>query len=697
MELTELQKTIINAPEPKIAVQACAAAAKAQPNYTIIPTPEGYKKLGAIKVGDYVFDRYGKPTRVLGVYPQGQKQIYKITFQDGTIAECADEHLWSYDNGHGGLTTHTTEEIIKIGWQSKDNRGHYRYKIKIPNLINPVEYITKEYKIHPYVIGCFLGDGCCTEKYLTMSSADKEVIDEICSLTGFQSYRRSQYNYSWDFYNNGNKIKTQNFFQEYSKEMIGYSYEKVIPEEYLFGDVEQRLELLRGLMDTDGYIGNGRNSPKFSTTSPGLRDSFLNLVRSLGFYATVSVCPQKDNHREKYEISFFTGKNNVHQIVKLSRKKKIALTFITEQKQHINHKYKSIYNIEKTDKFTEMTCIYVDNQEHLYLTNDYIVTHNTTTLTEKVRQLLRDGTPPTSIAVITFTRMAAAELVERLGDDYKDGLFVGTIHSLGARFLAINGLGGRIKQIAEDEDFDKIFELCKDLSIKKSYDWVLVDEMQDTGEKEMEFIFDLIDPEHYFVVFDTRQSIYSFKGARPDLLMKYLRGNAKFYPLSQNFRNSRNILSYAQRIISRTGNYDDSECMYGLGGEIYEIEYSIDTLVNHIKNNPPYKEWAILTRTNADVTKISNDLARFGIPTQTFKQGDLTKSQLEKMMKEDKVKVLTVHSAKGLAWDHVAVYDLRWWNDEEVRINYVAATRARKSLLWMNVPRKRKKPKTYDW
>lgn len=600
----------------------------------------------------------------------------------------------------------------------------------------------------------------------------------------------------------------------------------------------------------------------------------------------------------------------------------------------------------------------------------------TSTLTEKVRQLLRDGTPPTSIAVITFTRMAAAELVERLGDDYKDGLFVGTIHSLGARFLALNGLGGRIAKIAEDEDFDKIFELCKDLNIKKSYDWVLVDEMQDTGEKEMEFIFDLIDPEHYFVVFDTRQCqpkgtkvtlwdgtekniedievgdklitysktksfqggkvhnaknyqvletehhfcneplvkitlengkssiyspehicivnltdiqenylvylmcdennrfrvgksqftcnennnayrakmvaekckkiwilkafktdkearvyedkisykyqipqitfqlnkttytkediafiyegldtyqsakrcledhhrkieypfcfvgdnnhyasnaynqcyacnilpnnmkvlcfnqeekanhrrepsritkveyvepqevyslevegnhnyvadgilthncIYSFKGARPDLLMKYLRGNAKFYPLSQNFRNSRNILSYAQRIISRTGNYDDSECMYGLGGEIYEMEYNIDTLVNHIKNNPPYKEWAILTRTNADVTKISNDLARFGIPTQTFKQGDLTKSQLEKMMKENKVKVLTVHSAKGLAWDHVAVYDLRWWNDEEVRINYVAATRARKSLLWMSPPRKRRKPRTYDW
>lgn len=322
----------------------------------------------------------------------------------------------------------------------------------------------------------------------------------------------------------------------------------------------------------------------------------------------------------------------------------------------------------------------------------------TSTLTEKTRQLLRSGVAPTSIAVITFTRMAAAELVERLGDDYKDGLFVGTIHSLGARFLAINGLGGRIKQIAEDEDFDKIFELCKGLDIAQSYDWVLVDEMQDTGEREMEFIFDLINPEHYFVVFDTRQSIYSFKGARPDLLMKYLRGNAKFYPLNQNFRNASNILSFAQRIISRTGNTDDSTCMYGVGGEVYEMEYDINKLVNRIKNNPPYKEWAILVRTNADVTKFTRELARFNIPTQTFKQGDLTKSQLEKMMKEDKVKILTVHSAKGLAWNNVITYNLRWWNDEEVRINYVAATRARDNLIWVTGKKKTNpRNRTYNW
>lgn len=322
----------------------------------------------------------------------------------------------------------------------------------------------------------------------------------------------------------------------------------------------------------------------------------------------------------------------------------------------------------------------------------------TSTMTEKVRKLLRDGVDPSTIAVITFTRMAATELIDRLGEDYRDGLFVGTIHALGARFLSINGLGGRIKQIAEDEDFDKIFELCKGLDIAQSYDWVLVDEMQDTGEKEMEFIFDLIDPVHFFVVFDTRQSIYSFKNARPDILLKRLKNSdVKFYPLNQNFRNGSNILNYARRIIAKTGNNDNSMCMVEDSGEVREMAYDAAALSNLIKNSENYSDWAVLVRTNADITKLSKDLERNGIPTQTFKQGDLTKSQLERMMKENKVKVLTVHSSKGLAWKNVAVYDLRWWNDEEVRINYVAVTRAKELLVWLTQPRYKKKKSKYDW
>ena len=95
-------------------------------------------------------------------------------------------------------------------------------------------------------------------------------------------------------------------------------------------------------------------------------------------------------------------------------------------------------------------------------------------LTEKVRSLLRAGHDPSMIAVITFTRLAAQELIERLEDDYQEGIFIGTIHSLAAHFLTRYGLGGRIKAIAED--FDRLFELCKKLDLYQAYDWILVDE-----------------------------------------------------------------------------------------------------------------------------------------------------------------------------------------------------------------------------
>ena len=77
------------------------------------------------------------------------------------------------------------------------------------------------------------------------------------------------------------------------------------------------------------------------------------------------------------------------------------------------------------------------------------------------------------------------------------------------------------------------------------------------------------------------------------------------------------------------------------------------------------------------------------IPFNTFKQGDITKSQLEKMMNENKVKLLTIHSAMGLGFDKVVVYNPQWWGQDSTQINYVAATRARDLLIWAKVGKKK--------
>lgn len=306
----------------------------------------------------------------------------------------------------------------------------------------------------------------------------------------------------------------------------------------------------------------------------------------------------------------------------------------------------------------------------------------TSTLIEKVRQLLRSGIEPKTIAVITFTRLAAQELIDRLGADYKDGIFIGTIHSLAAHFLILNGLGAHISKVAEDEEFDKLFDLCQGLELYHSYDWICLDEAQDCGEKELDFIFDLINPVHYFVALDYRQSIYGFKGARPDLLKDYLEHNdTTYYSLNENFRNGSNILEYAKAILKPTGMRDDSRPMRKVEGKVISARYTIKDLVQNIKLNGDYKDWAILCRTNNNVELIMSDLEDNDIPCVTFKQGDLNKAKLEKIMASNTVKVLTAHSSKGLEWDNVATYKLWWGGAEERRLNYVAATRARNLLI----------------
>ena len=150
---------------------------KAQPNSTIIPTPDGLKKLGDIRPGDYVFDLHGRPTRVLHVYPQGEMDCYEVHFSDKRVARCNDQHLWSVYTSKGHLKTVALREMIDGGL--RDQSGGLKYTL--PSCA-PVEYSPRTYSVDPYVIGAFLGDGCCLEKTLTLSSATEDIVKEVASL-----------------------------------------------------------------------------------------------------------------------------------------------------------------------------------------------------------------------------------------------------------------------------------------------------------------------------------------------------------------------------------------------------------------------------------------------------------------------------------------------------------------------------------
>lgn len=326
-------------------------------------------------------------------------------------------------------------------------------------------------------------------------------------------------------------------------------------------------------------------------------------------------------------------------------------------------------------------------------------------MVEKVRQLLLKGYDPKKIAVITFTNMAAAELRQRLGADYKDGLFVGTIHSLANYMLLSSGI--KTNSILSDGEFDELFEMVKaHPECVKPMDWVLVDEAQDTDKEQFEFLLEIINPSHFFLIGDIKQSIYGWRGARPDILLKIARApDVTTFNMNENYRNGSNILTFAKKIIKVTGMEDRSISKVKDNGTVTKCVFNLLTISKTARSEEKYSDLAILTRTNKEIADIIAYLKRENIPYDTFKQGDLDKEELIDRMNNNTVKVLTVHSAKGLEWKDVIVIGMRSGPAEEINIGYVAATRAKENLIWMTTPTKpykaKKKPepkiKIYEW
>ena len=357
---------------------------KAIPNDTIIPTPSGYRKVGDIKVGDYLFDRRGNPTKVLAVYPQPKKKrVYEITFSDGRTAECCEEHLWGCIEHKKKYRVYNTKELMQLLENKK--------RLAIP-INKPVDYSTKQYTVPPYIMGLFLGDASFRydqyQRAISYSSEDDYLPKIIANTMGWTYKKGSKYNYNYFFeYKKDNRqgkrknVWVEEVLKDYPDLWNVYSFQKYIPEDYMFGDVEQRYELLRGLLDTDGSVDEkGRIS--FSTTSSRLKNDVINLCHSLGLITAVCV-DKRDKYKngEAYKIGILTNLNKKHLLFKLPKHLNKVKKLQTSSQGRNKHKHDKIFieRIEETSVYKDMTCFTVDNDEALFLMNDYIVTHNTRT------------------------------------------------------------------------------------------------------------------------------------------------------------------------------------------------------------------------------------------------------------------------------------------------------------------------------
>lgn len=244
--------------------------------------------------------------------------------------------------------------------------------------------------------------------------------------------------------------------------------------------------------------------------------------------------------------------------------------------------------------------------------------------------------------------------------------------------------------------FDELLIKARDYfeKINAKVEYVFVDEFQDVGTLEYNFIKSL-NSDNYFFVGDDYQSIYGFKGGNVRIFKSLVNAsNFCTYYLTNNYRNGTEILKLADYVISQVNDriVKDVNPIATDSGE-YSIQSrgSINDVLFTLKNEKSFREWFILVRTNKELYEISDKCSRIGIPYTTFKREGMSLAQLNKEMRSNRVKLLTVHTSKGLEVDNVIMYGNfpvsvppYRKNDEERKVMYVGITRARKRLIVLN-------------
>lgn len=395
-------------------IQGPAGSSKAQPLYSKILTPNGETTMGELKIGDKIFDRMGNPTEVIGIFPQGKKKIYKISFSDQTSTECCEDHLWlTWDYKERNYRT-KKEPSVKSLKEIKNslyarNGSHLNHKIPI---CSPLSFNKQDLPIDPYILGILLGDGGL--KYQIMiSSKDSFILSELEQKTGcelhFVSSSNCDYRITYPNVNN-NPLKDELIKLKCN---VG-SLDKFIPNIYLYSSIEDRISLLRGLMDTDGTISYGKRKTatyeSFSSSSKQLANGVKFLIQSLGGTATIS---EHDTYYYNSEGEKIEGKLNYNVNICMNPNINPFLLPRKANKYIPKTKYtprRYITNVEEIGE-EECQCILVNNPEHLYLTNDCIVTHNTIVAIYCGLQLLSQK----KISDITYVRSVVESGSTKLG------------------------------------------------------------------------------------------------------------------------------------------------------------------------------------------------------------------------------------------------------------------------------------------
>jgi phosphate starvation-inducible protein PhoH and related proteins len=361
---------------------------RAQPTGTPVLTPDGFRPIGELAVGDLVIGSNGEPTPVIGVYPQGEKDIYRVTTQDGASTLCSGDHLWAVatraDRRRGKpLRVLTTREMIG------DLRASHYHRYELPLHTAPVSFPRRQVPMDPYALGLLLGDGCLTGATTpSFATGDPELAWELqVRLPGTEIRPVAGPNYALNrAASPGDVITIENPVTGVARALGLHgtrSTTKFVPEVYLHNSAKIRLAVLQGLLDTDGGPVTQRDRTcrvQYTTTSRRLRDDVLFLVRSLGGVAYTRVRPAAGRapglahghavrHRHDAYIIDIRLPEGIEPF-RLSRKR------AKYRKAGGGRPMRFIESIEPVGT-AECVCISVAAADSLYTTEDFLLTHNT--------------------------------------------------------------------------------------------------------------------------------------------------------------------------------------------------------------------------------------------------------------------------------------------------------------------------------
>jgi len=421
-----------------VAVSGSQGCGKAQPIGSKILTLVGWKNIEELIVGDKIIAPDNQESTVIGVFPQGRKPVFEITTHDGARTRASDSHLWKISTSKYTKFTNqnkswykkieqvvsTSELKILVEKSAHRRKGKLERNKWGSNVSIPVpcaldfRSFTLPLSIPPYLLGCLLGDGSFKSSVI-FTCADLNILQK-CSQLLIQNYQMNCSTNSIDY--RISRGSAGSGYPNYYKEVLEeynlwgcYSYEKFVPNQYKTASIENRWELIQGLMDTDGTVSrNGHCS--FSTTSHQLAIDVQQIIRSLGGTASIKhrTPHYKDkNGNQKYcrvaynvNIQHPTPKKLCYTPRKQERLRDIYYQGHKNGNITLNRRVVSVEFIGEED----CICIAIDHPSQLYITDDFIVTHNTTVLNELAKLGGNVITRKTSRSILTEWNVSLSEV-----------------------------------------------------------------------------------------------------------------------------------------------------------------------------------------------------------------------------------------------------------------------------------------------